>query len=202
MSERGARISSFALFRITRTLVRLAKNTARAFHAKNEKPFAHRCKSAKNQLRSAVMFFGLELICNTFVWYFRVSHYCVTTSIDLWTDHACFYCLLKLLLRLLLLLNHFLSIKPFTQHEYQVRFKIVCYKNKKRGHARCMRSSEILRVMLERDIVQMQDLRWYEVELYQEALWAKKVHLRIQLLEHSLTSSKKFIDIKDDQRDQ
>ena len=107
VSERGARISSFALFRITRSLVRRAKNTAGAFHSKNEKPFAHGCKSAKNQLRSADMFCGLELICDTFAWYFRVSHYCVTTSIDLWTDHACFYCLLKLLLRLLFLLKHF-----------------------------------------------------------------------------------------------
>ena len=64
VSERGARISSFALFRITRSLVRRAKNTA--FHSKNEKPFAHGCKSAKNQLRSADMFCGLELICDTF----------------------------------------------------------------------------------------------------------------------------------------
>ena len=41
------------------------ENTAGAFHLKNEKPFANRCKSAKNQLRSVKMLFGSELICNT-----------------------------------------------------------------------------------------------------------------------------------------
>ena len=56
------------------------ENTAGAFHLKNEKPFANRCKSAKNQLRSVKMLFGSELICNTLAWHFRVSHYCVTTS--------------------------------------------------------------------------------------------------------------------------
>ena len=47
---------------------------------KKKKPFANGCKSAKNQLRSVKMLFGLGLICDTLAWHFGVNRYCVTTS--------------------------------------------------------------------------------------------------------------------------
>ena len=137
VSERGARISSFALFRITRSLVRRTKNTAGAFHSKNEKPFAHGCKSAKNQLRSADMFCGLELICDTFAWYsvlvttalrHRLTFGPIMRVFTVFSNYCyvCYFCS-----------TIFLCVKPFTQHEHQVRLRIVIKINKKNMRVAC-----------------------------------------------------------------